>query len=96
MKIQKLVEILNQKEINQDSCWEDCVDPILKELRVEYKIMAKGVDLDKHRWYETSLIVFEIKSEDDTGLMAIRVCTNLFSENSSFSDINWGIVVPEK
>lgn len=50
-----------------------------------YKIVAEGLDVDKHRWYETSITVIEIYGR----LLGVRLVTDLFSESMSYSDVGW-------
>ena len=50
-----------------------------------YKVLAKRLDVDKHRWYETSMTVIAIYGR----ILGARHATDIFSENMSFSDFGF-------
>lgn len=45
------------------------------------------IDIDKHRWYETSVSIFKCSD----GLLGIRLPSQLYSESSEWSDLYSGI-----
>ena len=62
-KFNELLEKLNSLKIAQKSIdWvENIPEEIYKEyLKDNYKELAWGLDVDTHRWYETSISVIEI------------------------------------
>ena len=48
----------------------------------KYKTITHNLDIDTHRWYETSISVIEI----DNTLIGVRYITNIFSESSDYED----------
>ncbi len=58
-----------------EDIWEDYFKANFKELK-------NGLDIDTHRWYETSIVVLEICG----GLLGIRYITNIFSEQQDWED----------
>lgn len=85
MTNKELVEKLNNLKIKQISSWgEDIPEDIWKE-HFENKLMTvdSGLDVDKHRWYETSTEVIAINE----GFIGIRSVTDCFSEQSSIEDM---------
>ena len=82
-----LLEKLNNLRIIQKSIdWEECLP---EEIWNEYfkgkcKELTSRLDVDTHRWYETSISVINIYDCDK--LLGIRHITNLFSESSSCED----------
>ena len=73
------------KEINKAKC--DSVHSVEDECPIfaecGYKCVAEGLDVDKHRWYETSINVYAV------GEWLLGICgpSDLFSESSSYSDL---------
>lgn len=47
------------------------------------QIVEKGLNIDKHRWYEISTIVYKIGD----WFLGVRGVSQLYSESSSWSDI---------
>lgn len=81
----KLIEKLNNLKISQTSYeWqEDIPEDILKEyFEGKFEEVVENIDVDKHRWYETSITVLEFID----GFMGVRTVTDLFSENMDYSD----------
>lgn len=52
------------------------------EDEANYKVLAEKLDVDKHRWYETSVTVIGIYGR----ILGARHVTGVFSENMSYSD----------
>jgi hypothetical protein len=49
------------------------------------KPVATELEIDKHRWYETSVSVWETEK----GLLGVRSITNIYSESSSVEEMYW-------
>lgn len=83
MEIQTLIKELNELEITQKGDWlEDVPQSLLKDKVV----VAYGLNIDKHRHYETAVDVLEYES----GIyMGVQYCSNVFSEQSSIADVAW-------
>lgn len=83
-KMKALIKKLNDLKIIQESY--DFVEDLPSDIQEKYfpaGSLACELDIDKHRWYETSISVWET----ELGLIGVRAITNLYSENSSYSDI---------
>lgn len=78
MKREELIEKVNAAHYK--SLWEaeDEMDP-------EVEKVAKGLDLDEHRWFSTAIDVY--RCED--GFVGIQGAYQSFSEMQSWSDIDW-------
>ena len=50
-------------------------------------LVNNNVNIDKHRWYETSISIFRCSD----GLLGIRLPSQLYSESSEWSDLYSGI-----
>ena len=50
-------------------------------------LVKNNIDIDKHRWYETSVSVFKCSD----GLLGIRLPSQLYSESSEWSELYSGI-----
>lgn len=72
---QETYELLEEKNLPID---------LFHEL-IDSKIVASELDVDKHRWYETSFSVYEIYGR----FLGVRSVSNLYSESSSVEDICW-------
>jgi hypothetical protein len=84
-KFDELLEKLNKLEISQNSCcWEECIpnDIWIEYFQNNYKSITSGLNIDKHRWYETSIAVICIYDR----FLGIEHISDLFSENSSCED----------
>jgi hypothetical protein len=83
--MEELVRKLNNLNISQTSCdWEENIP---NGIYNEYfdnkgKEVGEALDIEKHRWYETSTVVVEINGE----FMGINLVTDIFSENMDISD----------
>lgn len=89
--MKELIQQLNDLNIRQESIdfCEDLPQDIYEKW-FEGNEVDNQLDVDKHRWYETSISVFRI---DDAPISPsyLGVCsiTDLFSEQSSVSDITY-------
>ena len=87
MKINELLEELKSNYSKQTDYPEDFLSPFIdKHKCVKVK---ENLDVDKHRWYETSIIVFKVDTDEGIKFFGTRACTFLFSEMSSIDDIGW-------
>ena len=59
----------------------------LEELVEGADLVKEGVDVEKHRWYETSISIFRCSD----GLLGIRLPSQLYSESSEWSSLYSGI-----
>ncbi len=81
-----LVELKGLELIQNGEFLEDVPEDMYnKYIKDNYKEVCFGLDVDTHRWYETSIMVVEIYGY----FLGIRWVTNLFSESSSYEDIGW-------
>ena len=80
-KFDELLSKLQKMKITQTSCWEeDIPQEIWSEYFNNYSEVADRIDVDSHRWYETSITVIEILN----GYLGIRHISNMASEESDF------------
>lgn len=83
--MKELIKKLNELKITQTKGdWaENLPDDIWNEhFKGKFKEIAHGIDVDTHRWYETSTIVIDISGE----LIGISYITNMFSESQDYED----------
>lgn len=84
-KFNELLEQLQGLKIVQTSMdWaENLPEQIWNDhFKGNFKQLKIGLDVDTHRWYETSISVVEIYGKP----LGIRHITNLFSESTSCGD----------
>lgn len=93
-----LCENLNKLSIKQISTWENSIPQEVWETHFQdkdgkwnFETVSTNLDVDKHRWYETSITVIKING----GYIGIRLVSNLFSEVDSISDIEWSLIFME-
>lgn len=83
--MKEIVKELNDLKLIQSEM--DWIEGIPEELYNRYfenaKCVDEGLDVDKHRWYETTISVYKLPE----GLIGVESVTDLFSESSSISDI---------
>lgn len=75
--LEEVRDIVNKGEY--DSMWD--VDEYL-EYELKIKACEEGLDVDKHRWYETSINVYPIGDR----FLGVRGLSQCYSEMSSPSD----------
>ena len=82
--LDSLIEYLNDLNVIQnDYDFEDIPEDLWN---MYFKnCLAHGLDIEKHRWYETSVSVFET----ELGIFGIRHVHKTYSEEMSVSDIYW-------
>lgn len=87
-KFEDLLKRLQKTEIIQshwDNEWiynfpED-IQKLFKQ--GDYKVVKTEIDVDKHRWYETSITVVEVFGS----LLGIRLVSKSYSETQELEDI---------
>ena len=89
-----IVEKINSLKLIQKKYWEDIEFPEeIQSVLDKCEIVETDLDVDKHRWYETSLVVYKLNDE----YFGIRYVTDTFSESSSIEDMYWQIcAIPMK
>lgn len=87
MKINELLEELRKNYLNQEYCYEQHLEDFVKKHNcVKVK---DGLDVDKHRWYETSIIVYRVDTDEGVKFIGVRACTDIKGEEAGYSDIGW-------
>lgn len=84
-KFEELLTKLSELNITQTkSDWaENLPEDIWKEYFFgKYDEVAYGLEVDTHRWYETSIDVIKIYDR----FLGIRYITNMFSESQDWED----------
>ncbi len=86
--MKELINYLNGLKIIQKSI--DFEEDLSEEIyeKYFYNSLEFELDIDKRRWYETSVSVWKTEK----GLLGVRSITNIYSENSSVEDMNWQLV----
>ena len=82
MKVQELINYVDER--NLYSLW-DFEESLTDEKFNELKKVAKGLEIDKHRWYEVSTTVYKVED----GYVGVRGVTHLYSEGMSYSDCDY-------
>ena len=79
-----MLKRLKAEAILDTGGWEEVIpdDIWLEFFRGNHKVVAKGLDVDTHRCYETSTTVVRVEG----GLLGINHITNIFSESMCYSD----------
>ena len=84
--IKDLVQKLNSLKITQTKGeWEENIP---EDIWYEYfegknrTVVEEGLDVDTHRWYETSITVIEFGG----AFLGIEYITNMFSESQDYED----------
>lgn len=82
-KFDELLKKLQDLNLDQrDELFEDLPRDIREGMFQDKKPVEKGLDIDKHRWYETSIGVYEF----DGRYLGVRSVTNIWG-NSDVEDI---------
>lgn len=89
----ELLSKLNETRIIQTGEWIESIPDEIYEhyIKTNYETIALNLDIDKHRWYETSMDVIGIFGR----YLGIRHVSQLYSEQSSIEDICWKLVFKE-
>lgn len=80
-----LVYKLNRLQITQTyGDWEENIpeDIYTEYFKDKYSEVEYGLDVDTHRWYETSTTVLKFEG----GFMGVNYITNMFSESQDYED----------
>ena len=81
--IQEQVKYLNELNIEQTSEFiESIPEEVYTDCFENAKELKSGIDIDKHRWYETSITVYDTKY----GKIAVKEVSNTFSEEMGIGD----------
>lgn len=89
MKINELLEELKKDYTEQEDCYEEVLAPFIKKYGcIKVK---EGLEVDKHRWYETSIIVYKVNTDDGEKFFGVRACTDIVGEGSGYDDIMWNM-----
>ena len=88
--MEELIKLLNGLNLSQ--CSMDWEENIPEEIYVKFfenksTEVCNQLDVDKHRWYETSTTVIAVNN----GFLGINLVTDLFSENMDIEDTGEGI-----
>lgn len=81
----ELIKHLNELKIVSTTEWEENIPDDIwdKYFNGTYHVVESNLNIDKHRWYETSIEV--IRMDDDT-LMGIESITDQYNEMSEYED----------
>jgi len=86
MKTNKeLVEYLNSLKILQKSSHDEDIPEDIWNEYFDGNGVTGGLNINKHRWYETSIDVYKIND----GFIGVNSVTDCFSEQSSIEDMFW-------
>jgi hypothetical protein len=84
MSRKELVEKINSLKLIQKDYWEDIEFPEnIEAILAKCKTVTEYLYPHEHRWYETSIVVYELDGE----YFGIRYVTKLYSEPGSIEDI---------
>jgi len=89
-KFEELLEKLKSSRISQISMeWKECIPPEIwgEYFNFQYRDVAHGLDVDTHRWYETSISVICVLDK----LLGIRHVSNIFSESMECQDCGFAL-----
>jgi hypothetical protein len=82
--LESLIEKLNNLKIYQESYeWVDDLPEDMDKYFENKSPIMDGLDVEKHRWYETAIEVWEIDGE----YLGVRAITTLYSEMSTIQDM---------
>ena len=87
MNNKELIDYLNSLKIHQTSSWDENIPEEFwdKYFKGSWKQVASKLDVDKHRWYETSITVIKIND----GFIGIRSVTDTFSDSMGIRDCDY-------
>lgn len=94
MKKEDLINEINNSKIKQNDSYEDQdFGEFLNNILDNHcKVLETDLDVDKHRWYETSLVVYEYSDSrhfSENYNFGIRFVSNTYDEMSTYEDIGW-------
>lgn len=84
-KADELIDKLTKLDLPQISDWEESIPEEIwfAEFDKKHTVLAEGLEVNKHRWYETSTTAIQF---EDGSIMGINSVTNIYSENMMFED----------
>ena len=86
-KLQELIKTLNEMQILNDNDWEENIpEEIYNEFFLNSGEVDSDLDIDKHRWFETSLTVVSLVSFPKAGFIGIRHVSKTFSTDMGTGD----------
>jgi hypothetical protein len=86
MKSEEIIKTINDLQLIQTDYAEDFEFPSeIESALSECHFIQSGIDIQEHRWYETSIYVYYTSEGEYFG---IRYVTKLYSESSNISDIH--------
>lgn len=85
MTFDEILKALKEAKIKQSEIdWaENIPEEIWEKILSEGIVVAQGIEVDKHRWYETSVTVVKI----DERFLGINHVSDIFSETMDISDV---------
>jgi hypothetical protein len=89
-KFDEMLKELQSSKIVQKGDWGESIPQDIWDRYIkgsDCKTVAHDIDIDRHRWYETSITVIEIFGR----YLGIRSITNIYSEMSGYDDFMWEI-----
>lgn len=65
--------------------WEENIPSDIWDIFIQnnYRLMAEGLEIDEHRWYERSTVVIKIFGR----FLGINLVTKMYSEQNEIDDI---------
>lgn len=78
------LQALEFKQTTGEFFEEESLPVELYEELKDAKIVASDLDVDQHRWYETSVTVYNIYGR----FLGIRSVSNLYSESMDYDDVS--------
>ena len=83
--IKEIIEELNSLKIIQKSM--DFTEDLDQDILDKYftNCVKELLDVDKHRWYETSIQVYELPD----GYLGVQCITDVVGESNSVEDMFW-------
>lgn len=83
--MKEIIEKLNNLKITQESIefLEDLPEDIYEKYFESTTIVENVLDVEKHRWYETSISVYKLPE----GFLGVRSITDVVGENNSVEDM---------
>ena len=80
----ELVEYLNSLKILQRNSHDEDIPEDIWNKYFDGNGVTGGLNVDKHRWYETSIDVYKVNG----GFIGVNSVTDCFSEQSSIDDMH--------
>lgn len=90
-KFDELLKELQSIDRTQRGCWDDDLYELgvwqkyFDDEDANYKELKSNLDVNTHRWWESSITVISIFGR----ILGIRHISNVFSENMDYSDVGF-------